>query len=469
MVNDVQYIEAVLSAISMVAKRFNLQDSEIGKLCIATEEAIVNVITHAFAVDEVAYLDISLEVSGINFSVIIADKGKPYDFTSLALSGEHLEGLGVRMMEGLTNKLEFKNLGANGREQHLIKHLVSLPEYKKREQEAATHTFEKIEFDFHPLREEETIEVAQCIYDEFGYTYLSEMIYYPQQFFEACQRGEIYSLVATAPDGEVAGHLALTITNDIPGLAEMGIGVVKRKFRKYSIMNNLTTRIIDIARNELNLNAMFAQPVLYHSITQKMCNNYGLAACSMVLHYTSDDFTPTFAASKRRDSVGCGMLPFQSLERTIHLHDEILPMITNVLNNMKVVRNLAPGVQPGEGSRTIAALSINKKMRIGKYMVENMGADFDDHFKHSLITAKVERCAIIEMYINLSDPSAPYCYESAKSEKFFCTGIIPQGVAGDYLTLACLLNEVVDYDEMQTIEPFTTLLAQIRKLDPNEL
>ena len=127
MVNDVQYIEAVLSAISMVAKRFNLQDSEIGKLCIATEEAIVNVITHAFAVDEVAYLDISLEVSGINFSVIIADKGKPYDFTSLALSGEHLEGLGVRMMEGLTNKLEFKNLGANGREQHLIKHLVSLP------------------------------------------------------------------------------------------------------------------------------------------------------------------------------------------------------------------------------------------------------------------------------------------------------------------------------------------------------
>ena len=73
------------------------------------------------------------------------------------------------------------------------------------------------------------------------------------------------------------------------------------------------------------------------------------------------------------------------------------------------------------------------------------------------------------MYINLSDPSAPYCYESAKSEKFFCTGIIPQGVAGDYLTLECLLNEVVDYDEMQTIEPFTTLLAQIRKLDPNEL
>ena len=107
-------------------------------------------------------------------------------------------------------------------------------------------------------------------------------------------------------------------------------------------------------------------------------------------------------------------------------------------------------------------------MRVGKYKVESIGADFSEHIKHAFITAKVEHCAIIEMYINLSAPCAPFAYEIAKGEKFFCTGIIPQGHTGDYLTLECLLNEVVNYDEFQTIEPFTGLLDQIRKLDPNE-
>jgi hypothetical protein len=34
--------------------------------------------------------------------------------------------------------------------------------------------------------------------------------------------------------------------------------------------------------------------------------------------------------------------------------------------------------------------------------------------------------------------------------------------------MECLMNDVVDYDAIKTIEPFTGLLNHIKKLDPNE-
>ena len=468
-INDIQYIETVLMVIGKIARRFSMLEKDIDKLCIATEEAMVNVINYAFSPKETAYFEIRIAVSGLDFIVTIHDKGKPFDFTALELNSEKWDGLGVKMMQALTDKLEFKNLGSEGREQSLVKRLVALPLYQKRIEEDPQTMPEHIDFDIHPLKEEEAIEVAQCIYDEFGYTYPYEMVYYPQQFYEACQCGEVYSLVATAPDGEVAGHLAVMSTKEFPGIAEMGIGVVKRKFRKYSIMNRLTDLIVYHAQHELKLSALFAQPVAYHTITQKMCNNYNLSACCFLLHYTNDEFATTFQQGNSRSNVACAMLPFNFISRDIYVPDEVLPMINEVIQNMKIERRILKGKEPNPSDETIGTLTINQKMRIGKSFVEKIGADITQKFKKTILVIKQKKCAVAELFINLSDPAAPYAYELAKKYDFFCTGIMPQSANGDYLVMECLMNDVVDYNAIKTIEPFTNLLNHIRRLDPNEV
>ena len=468
MVNNMRYIETILTAVSNVARLFSMPQKDIDKLCMATEEAIVNVINYAFTPEETACFDVRISVSGMDFIVTIHDKGKPYDFSALELNSENLEGLGVKMMQGLTDKLAFRNLGGEGREQCLIKHLVDLPQYEDRIQDEPPAMPEHIEFDIHPLKEEEAIEVAQCIYDEFGYSYVSEMIYYPQQFYEACQRGEVYSLVAVTPEGEVAGHLALMLSKEFPGTAEMGIGVVKRKFRKYSIMNRLTSLIIHKAQHELHLKAMYAHPVAYHTITQKMCNNYNLTACGFAFHYSNDEFSTTFFGGKSRSNVACAMLPFTNERRDIYLPDEVKPMIGEIIHNMKLNRQILVGTPPDASAKTIGTLSINKRMRVGKYFIEKTGADLGTELKQTMLTIKREKCAIAEIYINLSDPAAPHAYQATKKHDFFCTGLMPQSANGDYLMMESLMNEVVDYEAVKTIEPFTSLLNHIRKLDPNE-
>ena len=466
-VNNPQYIETVLTAIGGIARLFSMPEKEIVKICTATEEAIVNVITYAFASDETSFFDVEISVSGLDFIVTISDKGKPYDFSSLALNGETWEGLGVKMMRGLADKVEFRNLGFEGRSQSLIKHLAELPRYEKREAETPPSMPEHIDFDIHPLKEEEAIEVSQCLYDEFGYTYPSEIIYYPHKYYEACQCGKIYSLVATH-DGEVAGHLALFLSNDFPGIAEMGTGVVKRKFRKFSVMNRLTELILHQAQYVFKLKALFAQPVAYHTITQKMCIKLGMTPCSIILHYTNYDLTTTFYSGNSRSTIACAMLPFTDGQRDLYLPEEVAPMIGGIIQDMKINRQILKGRRPSPSVKSIETLSINPCLRMGKSFIEKTGGDILKALKRMMLTLKHEKCAVAEMYINLSDPAAPFAYQTAKKFNFFCTGFLPQSDRGDYLVMECLMNDVVDYDALKTIEPFTALLNHVRKLDPNE-
>ena len=107
-------------------------------------------------------------------------------------------------------------------------------------------------------------------------------------------------------------------------------------------------------------------------------------------------------------------------------------------------------------------------MKLGKIYVEHAGSDIYAALKTSLLTAKREKCAIVQLYINLTDPHAPFAYEQAKALGYFCTGILPCTTIGDYLTMQCLVSDIVDYNTFQTIEPFTTLISKIQKLDPNE-
>jgi hypothetical protein len=199
-----------------------------------------------------------------------------------------------------------------------------------------------------------------------------------------------------------------------------------------------------------------------------MCNKFNLTACSFALLYTNDEFATTFYSGNKRSTVACAMLPFTDEKRDIYLPDEVKPMVSEIIQNMKIDRQLLKGERPSSSVKSIGMLTINQRMRLGKYFIEVTGNDITKELKNNVLTLKKEKCAIAEIYINLSDPAAPHAYQSAKKFNFFCTGILPQSNKGDYLVMECLMNDVMDYEALKTVEPFSNLLKHIRKLDPNE-
>ncbi len=464
--SDPHSIPVAQAAIANVAELCGISKKDISKLEIALEEAMLNIITFGFPDQKDAYFNVSVNISDMDFEIIIHDQGKPYDFENV---GDDLSSsAGIKLMRGLTDGIIFKNLGGKGREQHLIKHLTALPEYTKSPVEEKVCDLGDLQFDIHPLRRDEAIEVSQCVYDEFGYTYPSEVVYYPEQYYEACQKHDYFSLVATAPNGEIAGHLALIFSPHFQGIAEMGIGVVKKKFRNYSLMSKLTDEIIRIAENKFKLNALTAQPVVYHPYTQKICNKTNFTACGFVLHYLNYDLVTTFDDVGDRGNVAVAFRVFRDELKEIYVPQEIREMVSFIVSLSNLKRNVSDGAVPAEGSLSEVITDINQRMKIGKVFIERAGSDIQATLKNSLLATKREKCAVVELFINMSDPCAPFTYEKAKEFDYFCTGILPCTQNGDYLTMQCLLSDVVDYDALHTIEPFTTLSSYVRGLDPNE-
>ena len=464
--NDVHFIEIVLNSIRTVTKKYDLSKTEVNRMELATEEAINNVFTLGYGKGEEAYYDVELNITNMDFNIIIKDTGMPFDFAKMDYDKDHLDGMGVHMMYQLVDNVEF-SFGSNGREQHLIKHLKKLPEYEK----SLSADEEKIDnkditFDFHKIREEESLAVAQCVYDEYSYTYPYEMVYYPKLFYKACENGEVYSLVATAPNGEIAGHLALTMNPDLPGIAEMGIGVVRKKYREFHIMGKLTKDIIDIAKNVLHLNGMFAQPVAYHTITQHISLKNGMHACGFALAYTNEDLSSHINNSHSRRSFGVAMLPFHDELRTYYAHPDVKQLAGIIYNGYYKREEGHKTYKPEKTS--CSKFSVNDPLKLAKIYVDVAGEDWENTLKNYILSIKRSKSRVIELYININHPSAVYAYEVAKSLNFFATGILPMSDKGDYLTTECLLNEVMDYDSVKTIETFTPILNIIKTLDPDK-
>ncbi len=459
--NKYDMIEAVQAAIKTIAEQYNMPPKEIYRLNLSVEEAMANVIKYGLSQNKDQYFDISLNIEGTEFTVIICDKGIPGDF----ILDNYEDKLGVTIMQNSLDRLVIKNLGAQGREQHLTKYLSSPTVFEKRFQEERIELPDDIKFDIHNTTREEAIEVARCIYDEFGFSYISEIVYYPERFFAACQEGKIYSIVATAPNGEIAGHLALTMLDDFSGVSEMGIGVVKKKYRKYAIMKHLTDKVLEYAKNAPHVRALMAEPVAYHPITQKICEAYQLTPCGFNFHYVGNEMKNSFADTDDRYTVGFAFKLFKAEPvHKIYVPLETQPLVSHIYDSLRLDFEILESGNTDIEKSFITTKSI-PSMKIGRVFINNAGKDINEQLKLSIMTLKKEKCEVIFLYLNMFDKAIDLAYKAAIEHNFFCNGCFPMAENGDFLCMELIVNSVLDYNKLVTTPNFTKVLDMIKALD----
>src|SRR5699024_5077795 len=76
-------IPVAQAAVANVAELCKIPQKDISKLSIALEEAMLNIITYGFPDEQTAYFDVSVDISEMDFRIILHDKGKPYDFENV--------------------------------------------------------------------------------------------------------------------------------------------------------------------------------------------------------------------------------------------------------------------------------------------------------------------------------------------------------------------------------------------------
>jgi len=115
--NDVQNVPQLITFISNVCQEIGLDPSVIMKINLATEEAVVNVMSYAYPEGTVGDILVQVEADSECIKIIITDSGAPFDPTSYApvdttLSVEErpIGGLGIHLVRHYMDSINYERV-----------------------------------------------------------------------------------------------------------------------------------------------------------------------------------------------------------------------------------------------------------------------------------------------------------------------------------------------------------------------
>ena len=466
-----QSIPIVQDIIRYYAGIQDLPADDIERFLVTVEEAMTQVIEYGFPGRPESTFDVKLEIEGLDLVITITDKGMPYDYEKLESIPEGL--LSVKLLKGFADRVSLTLNGIDGRTQVLMKHLSALPVYERSGAQPLKCTAcppegtPPVEPDFHILRREEAIEVAQCMYDEFGYTYPHEIVYHPDEFYESVLRGECISMVATEPDGKVMGHVALVRSPALKGSVELCMAVVRKSCRGGSVMGRLAQRMIDHART-LDITSVNALPVVYHVYTQKICNKQGMGPSGFEFNVMEEELSTSFEQGMRA-SLGLACLPLRMTSRTVHVRREAAGIAEYVSEHSGLEREVViVDKDPPATGETDISVEYDPRTSTGRIMIRSVGEDVVHKLKTMDRFLRSQGCKAINLLIATGSERSVLAYDAARPLGYFCTGLFTGCEDDDYLMMENVVFATVDFDSLSTIEPYTGLLSIIREAASDE-
>jgi len=112
---DLEHLHEMLHWIREQAKEMSFGSSDLYKIELAAEEAIVNVIHHSYE-DKSGEVTISMKILGHSLEIIIADSGQPFNpltpkppfHHDASLEERQMGGLGLLFMRKCLDKINYE-------------------------------------------------------------------------------------------------------------------------------------------------------------------------------------------------------------------------------------------------------------------------------------------------------------------------------------------------------------------------
>lgn len=421
--------------------------------------------------------------------IIIKDKGLPFapdlvpEYTApVDIDDDAGSGLGSFLMKKSVDGIEFHNLGREGKELHLIKHLPykSVVEYhdssdltffpgSKTEQTASE---EKKAFTIRLMEPSESFEVSRLFYRAYGYSYGIDSIYYPDHFERLHRDGSIISVVTVDEDGVIVGHFALVKDSPDSLIAEAAMAVVQPTFRGQGCQNAMMTRLLEEARAR-GLAGVFSKAVTNHVYAQKAGEKGGFNRVAIVVGLIPADrsFKGIQSQLSQRESVAYGYFAIANLpDIVIYPPPHHAAFIQGIYRNLGLERTLGPmaGTMPETEAASVLKTAVIPTYNRATVEVERYGENFYSELKMALKGLCVRKIDQITLYLPLEDPHTGLVCAEIEAMGFFIAGVLPFFHTGDVLMLQYLNNVPIDYSKIQVAsDAGKEILDYVRAHDPN--
>jgi serine/threonine-protein kinase RsbW len=491
--NDIQYASVAARYVMGVAELHDVSDDIRQDLQSAISHAVTALIEYSFDSHEKATIDISCERIPVGLKITLNDCGVPFEHVSaetsdssrLSESGSTFNARLLRLKTSV-DELHLNNLGREGKEVVLIKMLPGksvsdyfeaclLEPYREPAFQDAVQT-DSTRCSVRPMTPDEAADVSKSVYRTYGYSYVHDYAYYPEQIISLNESGRLYSAVAVSDNGRIAGHCGLQSWDLNPRIAEMVLGVVKPEYRSSGCFAGLTEHLIRHARSH-RLNGIFTEAVTAHAYSQKTAQRYGLEGSAILL-----GMAPSFTSFKRiseklaqRESM---VLQFRYLAEPAPVPNYAPPHHRDVIR--RIYRNLGAAeitFASAEKDRAMAGMDLQVNvevfagMRYARLIVNGVGPRTVPEIRRRLKQLCLEKIEIIHIFLNLCDPAATALTRCVEELGFFFAGVLPFGLPeGDALVLQFLNNVPIEYARIQLASDHTRqILSYIQQHDPNRL
>lgn len=466
----VRVVSPALAFIRATAATCGFSDLALNDIEVAAEEALTNVIKHAFEGHSDETFKVSVRFSETDFFITIYEKGMPfspervaeYDPNKLENTLE-TDGLGVYLMKKMMDEVVFENLGRDGKSLTLVKYIKN--DQKKWVVESSGNdesiksrldiATESTSYEIRSFGPEDALEISQCAYRAYGYTY-EPYIYYPEQITEMNRDLKLRSFIAADNNtGEIMGHMAFKYKNPNDRIAEVGVAFVRPEFRKSGVFNALNVFCHEKA-NELNLFGTFVRAVTSHIGSQKVADAMGYQVCGVFLGLFPDDvdFKALTGKIKQKET---GLLMYRNIseegKKRIYVPLQHQDKISEIFRSLNLtVQHDESDAQLISGQSHIH-VDIVPVLNVAEVEVASIGATSMDELKRIFHELCLKHVDAIFIHITMEDPGSLFIVQQCEQAGFFFCGVLPFGMNNQHIIILQYMNNLqINFD---SIKPYS--------------
>jgi hypothetical protein len=311
---------------------------------------------------------------------------------------------------------------------------------------------------------EDAAGVANLFFSVYGPTYPFDTFYIPEKIAAENARGNIYSVVARTPRGDIIGHGAFYRSSPpFPELFEVGQYLVhpsyRTSFAAFKIQEYLTGPLL----SRLPLCGFFGEAVCNHLITQKASHRAGMKDVGLELGLMPPG---AYAREGALGRVSC-LLMFRSLrDRPQRLYIPALyrPELEALIGDLSLDRELvcqSERIPPGGPSRLDSRFF--GSAGVGRASLEHPGSDLERVVAEFETQAQKEEAVVLQLFVNLKEPSALAALEFLRRQGYFLGGYLPRWFDSD----ALLVQKIKYRPEFEAVQLYSDrarwLLHQVRQ------
>ena len=446
-----------------VAEKLGFEKSAVEEIKQCTQRVVAWAIDYSLGENEKVSVEISCEVIPEGFRITVRDRGVPFE-PSMLKDDDSKDLSGVFHLDGQMDEVIFNNMGPGGKEIVLVKYSkkgLITDFYNACELEVKATAPEPVparnlDFTVRTMAPEEAIGVSKCVYRGYGNTYPHDHIYYPAKLAELNRNKSMLSAVAVTGQGEVIGHCALLYEDGDPGVAEMGLGVVKPEYRAMGCFNRLTAFLIEKAQAD-RMKGLYVRAVAAHKYSQQTAGRFGLKESALLLAYIPPTVIFKRVGKGHPQRVGA-FLCYRYLtpppRPLIYPPARHRRMIIDLYDHLGVRPIVKPPAGPEETvfeAESRIRVKVMNAMGMARVIIESYGKNIVSRISRSLTELCLNKIEVLNLYLDLSDPRTGSVSEKLEAFGFFFSGVLPGCMpnGSDGLVLQYLNNVPVDYHAVQ--------------------